>query len=189
MVDGRDCNDTVKIKAWLDSPTRSAFDFGFVDDGLYVSIMNRNRTMGAYVFSGSAIADFALRNSGTDRLFGTFDDLIYRLSDRAGYARQHYFAPIKHRSPVKPGNMPNSFQDLRLNWDLDLDRRLDAHTLIEFKGSRFDGMLPVPAAVPGPAAMWLFGSGLMGLAFMGRIAGRSARQRSGIAGPAEAGYV
>jgi len=164
MVDGADRNSTVTIGARLGSPDRATFDFGFMDASLYVPITSESCTKGTYTFPGNSNIDFALRNKGTDGLFGTADDLIYRQSDSANYAQEHYFSAVKPYKSRKSGNTQVYFRDLRLSWDLDHDGKPDARTLIEIRGGRYDGMLPVATAVPLPAAMWCFGSGLLGLA-------------------------
>jgi len=178
MVDGTDNNSSVSIRFWLSTPSRAAFDFGFMDDSAYVSITNQSRTQGQHSFLGGDSVDFALRNFGSDGLFGTSDDMLYRISDSAGYARQRYFAPINPSHASDPGVTQAYFQDLSLNWDLNLNGQFDAHTLIEFATSKYDGMMPstsagpvycpipneVPTPVPVPAALWLFGSGLIALA-------------------------
>lgn len=89
--------------------------------------------------------------------------LVYHLSDSANYALQTYFKPVKSSKSRNPTVTQVYFQDLRLSWDLDLDGKPDVHTLLEFKRGKYDGMMPAPAAVPLPAALWLFGSGLLGL--------------------------
>ncbi len=121
MVDGTDNNSNVSIRFWLSAPSRAAFDFGFMDDSAYVSITNESRTQGQYSFLGGNIVDFALRNFGSDGLFGTSDDMLYRISDSAGYAQQHYFASINPSNASSPGVTQTYFQDLSLNCDLNLN--------------------------------------------------------------------
>ena len=160
MVDGMDRHSNVSIRAWLDTPNRSAFDFGFIGNDSFLPITGKSRKKGDYTFADGSIVDFALRNKGSDGLFGTSDDLIYRLSDSAGYASQHYFAtidPAKSRHPVVTEPY---YQILSLNWDLNLDGLVDAHALLKIRGSKYDGMMPAPMAVSLPGASWLLGSGL-----------------------------
>lgn len=175
IVDGRDSDSSVSLRFWLSTPSRAAFDFGFMHNNAYVSMMGEYRTQGDYTFLGGSLVDFALRNYGSDRLFGTTDDFIYRLSDNAGYVRQHYFAPIDPSHSSHPAVTTNYFQNLGLSWDLDLDGYFNAHALLEFKGSPYDGMMssclsggpsPCPGEVtpvPVPGAIWLLGSGLIAL--------------------------
>lgn len=159
MVDGKDRHSNVSIRVRLDTPNRSAFDFGFIRNDNFLAITGKSRKPGDYTFAAGSIVDFALRNKGGDGLFGTSDDLIYRLSDSAGYASQHYFAaidPVKSRDPVTEPY----YQILSLNWDLNLDGLVDAHALLKIRGSKYDGMIPASMAVSLPGASWLLGSGL-----------------------------
>lgn len=163
MVDGKDRDTTVKIRAWFDSPAHASYDFGFMSGNAYVPITGKTHHIGAYTFAGGAPVDFALRNIGVDGLFGTLDDGIYRLSDTASYASQNYLARIDPASAQHPTAGNVYYRYLRLNWDLNRDGRPDAHILLEATASRYDGMSPAIAAVPQPAAVWLFASGLLGL--------------------------
>ena len=79
MVDGKDRDFNVSIRVWLDTPKRSAFDFGFISNDNFLSITGKSRKQGDYTFAGGSIVDFALRNKGSDGIFGTSDDRIYRL--------------------------------------------------------------------------------------------------------------
>ena len=160
MVDGKDRDSHVTIQVWLDTPKRSAFDFGFISNDNFLSITGKSRKKSDYTFTGGSIVDFALRNKGSDGLFGTSDDLIYRLSDSAGYASQHYFAaidPAKSRHPVVTEPY---YQKLSLGWDLNLDGLVDARVMLNIRGSKYDGMMPAPMTVSLPGASWLLGSGL-----------------------------
>lgn len=160
MVDGKDRHSNVSIRVRLDTPKRSAFYFGFIRNDSFLPITGKSRNKGDYTFAGGSSVDFALRGIGSDGLFGAADDLIYRLSDSAGYASQHYFsavAPAKSRHPVVTEPY---YQILSLNWDLNLDGLVDAHALLKIRGSQYDGMMPAPTAVSLPGASWLLGSGL-----------------------------
>lgn len=161
MIDGTDRNDSVRLRIRLAAPDRAAFDFGFMNDDTFVSITRRGR--GNYAFTGGALVDFTLRNWGADHHFGTADDLLYRLSDSADYARQDYFAPIPASRSRHPVVGDFYFHDLRLDWDLDRDGTTDVRAWIDTRGGKYDGMMPAPMAVPLPAAAWLLGSGLLGL--------------------------
>jgi hypothetical protein len=160
MVDGKDHDSNVSIRAWLDTPKRSAFDFGFISNGSFLPITGKSRNKGDYTFASGSIVDFALRNKGSDGLFGTTDDLLYRLSDSAGFASQHYFAavaPAKSRHPVVTEPY---YQNLSLDWDLNLDGLVDARVILKIRSNNYDGMMPGPMAVSLPGASWLLGSGL-----------------------------
>lgn len=174
MIDGKDRNSRVKIRVQLDAAEWCAYDFGFMDDGSYTSITGRAKPRGGYTFMGGSVVDFALRNYGADRLFGTPDDLIYRLSDGADYAREIFFRPVEPSLSKNPSLTQKYFRDLRLGWDLDLDGKSDVYSWLEIKRGEYDGMMPVPAAapVPVPGAVWFFGSGLLGLALVARRAER-----------------
>lgn len=164
MVDGKDPKADVNLRVWLDTPDRGAFDFGFMNNGVYTPFINKGFTQGKFSFSGGTIVDFALRNKGSDGLFGTQDDSIYRLSDGLGYVSQNYFGLVNPTNPHNAGVTQNYYQNLTLLWDLNLDGTPDAHTLLELTGSRFDGMMPSALAVPLPSAAWLLGSGILGFA-------------------------
>lgn len=176
MVDGKDRYSQVVIKAKLDSAEYRVFDFGFMNGDAYVPMTSKLRGFHAYTFAGNDRVDFALRNSGTDRLFGTSDDFIYRLSDNAKYAQQHYFLPAKS-SRTKAA--PSYFRALRLDWDIDLNGSPDAHAFLEIKRGKYDGMMPAPTSVPVLPAAWFLGSGILGLMLMTRRHGaRAWRERS-----------
>ena len=178
MVDGTDRNSKVTVSARLDAPRRSGFDFGFMSGGGFFSLTGKSRTQGSYTFTGGALVDFALRNRGLDGRFGTSDDLLYRLSDGAGYAVQHYFAPIDPAKSQNPVVTDIYFQNLNLNWDLNLDGTPDVRVRLRVKGSPYDGMAPAPLTVSILPASWLLGSGLTMLGMTGRRRYRARNQTS-----------
>ena len=168
MVDGKDRDTLVTIRIRLDLPKRSAFDFGFILNDSFIPITGPSRHNGSYTFAGDSLVDFALRNKGSDGLFGTADDTIYRLTDSAGYASQHFYvaiAPGRSRLPVVTEPY---YRNLSLDWDLNLDGRVDANVKMKIKGGNFDGMMPGPMPVSLPGASWLLGSGLVALGITAR---------------------
>jgi len=160
MVDGKDRDSNVSIRVWLDTPKRSALDFGFISNDNFLSITGKSRKKSNYTFTGGSIVDFALRSKGSDGLFGTSDDLIYRLSDSAGYASQHYFAAIDPAKSRHPAVTEPYYQKLSLGWDLNLDGLVDTRVMLKITSNKYDGMMPAPTAVSLPGASWLLGSGL-----------------------------
>ena len=159
MVDGSDSNVTVNITALDGTLPVATYDFGFVTGGGYNRITS---AIGSYTFAGGAMVDFALRDRGLDNTFGTGDDIIYSISNPADYANQWYYTPIaasNSRNPVVNGPY---YHTLALLWDLDrngvVDAGFDIGVSTPLTGT--DGVMPVPL----PAAVWLLGSGLLGLA-------------------------
>jgi hypothetical protein len=141
MIDGSDSNVTVNIAAIDGTFPLGQYDFGFL--------------------TGSS--DFALRDRGTDNLFGTGDDLIYGISNPADYANQIYSIPIDPSNSQNPVVSSTYYRSLILAWDLDLNGVTDAGFDIGVSTPLFtyDGV--APTVIPLPAAAWLFGSGLLGL--------------------------
>lgn len=164
MVDGADKNTDVRINIQLESLRRSSFDFGFVKDGSYIPIASHMRVHESYKFIAGDVVDFAIRNWGSDHVFGTTDDLVYRLSDSAGYARQYYFGLVGSAGSRDSKAAQSDYRELRIDWDVDRDGKADVETWIGVKRHGHDGITPAAAPVPVPSAMWLFGSGLLSLA-------------------------
>ncbi len=162
MVDGlMDSNVTVNISALDGTLPAAKYDFGFVTGSNYTRITSAT---GSYTFAGGAMVNFALRDRGSDNSFGTGDDMIYSLSNPADYADQWYYFPIDASNSQNPVVSNPYYHTLALLWDLDGNGVVDAgfdlgvSTLL----SGTDGVMPVPL----PAAVWLLGSGLLGLAGM-----------------------
>ena len=164
MIDGTDSNITVNITAIDGTLSLAAYDFGFVTGSSYTKITS---TSGSYIFNGGDIVNFALRNRGTDSIFGTTDDLIYDIANPLDYANQTYSLPIDpsfSRNPVVSGPY---YRSLLLTWDLNRNGIVDTgfNLVATTPLISYDGMTPVPL----PAAAWLLGSGLLSVgAFMRR---------------------
>ncbi len=158
MIDGKDSNVRVNITAVDGTLSFEAYDFGFLTGTGYTKITS---TIGSYIFNGGDIVDFALRNRGLDTIFGTADDLIYNMANPLDYANQTYLLPIDPSNSQNPVVTSPYYRSLLLTWDLNLDgvadTGFDLAAVTSLKS--FDGMAPVPL----PAAVWLFGSGLLGL--------------------------
>lgn len=141
---------------------RSAgYQFGYVDDGMFAPIINGNGTQGMLTFQDGALVDFALRNKGGDGIFGTMDDTLFRLGDASRFATQIYSDPLSGSSA--------NYRKLTLLWDINSDQMTDL--TVSLKSTRGAGMhfVASPASVPVPAALWLLGSGIVGLtAFLRR---------------------
>lgn len=158
MVDGTDKNVTVKVKVVDGTIPLGQYDFGFVTGGSYKKITS---TSGSYTFQGGDLVDFALRDRGSDKKFGTGDDVIYSISNLVDYADQWYYLPIDPSYSRHPVISSPYYHELVLAWDLNRDGILDtgfdiaASTPLSSK----DGVAPAPL----PDAAWLFGSGLLGL--------------------------
>jgi len=163
MIDGIDSNVTVNVTAIDGTLPLAAYDFGFVTGTSYTRITS---TFGSYVFNGGDVVNFALRNRGLDNTFGTGDDLIYSILDPADYANQTYLLAIAPSYSQNPVVSSPYYRSLLLTWDLDLNGLADTgfDLSVTTPLSSYDGMAPVPL----PAAAWLFGSGLLGLAAWAR---------------------
>lgn len=160
MIDGTDSNVTVNVTVVDSTQPLVAYDFGFVTGSGYTRITSGN---GSWVFNGGDIVDFALRSRGSDAMFGTGDDVIYSISNPLDYADQIYMGVIAASYSQNPVVSSDYYKTLKVQWDLNQDGTPDtgfALAVSTSPGSK-DGMAPAP--VPLPAAMWLFGSGLLGL--------------------------
>ena len=162
MIDGKDKDTDVDIRVWGGKKLfAGSYDFGFMEGSVYTPLQSSWHTPGDFDFAGGTVVDFALRNKGADGIFGTSDDSYFRLSDAGNYADQIYFGPINPAQSRNPVTGETYYRKLVLAWDLDHDGKMDFSVVLKTKKS-FDGMAPAP--VPVPAAMWLFGSGLIAMA-------------------------
>lgn len=165
MVDGTDSNVTVNISAIDVTAPVSRYDFGFVTGSAYTRITG---TTGSYTFMGGDIVNFALRDRGTDNTFGTSDDLVYSIADPLDYANQTYAVQIPASSSQNPVVSAPYYRSLVITWDLDRNGNADTgfDLAVTTPLRTNDGF--APAAVPLPAAVWLFSAGLMGLGAISR---------------------
>lgn len=163
MVDGQDSNVTVNIAALDGTFPIGRYDFGFVAGSSYNRITS---TIGSYTFAGGTVVDFALRDQGSDNTFGTGDDVVYSISNPADYADQWYYTPIAASNSRNPVVNNPYYHTLALLWDLDRNGVVDAGFDIGVSTPLFgtDGVAPIPL----PAAVWLLGSGLLGLVLVRR---------------------
>lgn len=158
MVDGTDANVTVDVTSIDGTLPLTEYDFGFVTGSSYTKITS---LAGKWIFNGGDIVDFALRNRGSDNIFGTGDDVVYSISDPLDYANQTYLLAIAPSNSQNPVVSSPYYRSLLLTWDLDLNGVADTGFDLSVTTPllSYDGMTPVPL----PAAVWLFGSGLLGL--------------------------
>jgi hypothetical protein len=164
MVDGKDPNTSVKFEITT-YRNGSGLDFGFMMGDTFSSLYSGWRQKKNLVFTGGTTVDFAVRNKGVDRQFGTSDDQIFRLSDPAHYANQYYSGAISPGKSVTPQQAETYYRDLTMLWDLDHDGIRELKITLHTRNA-YDGMHFVASAtpVPLPAAVWLLGTGLAGLA-------------------------
>jgi hypothetical protein len=181
MVDGKDPNASVTFGitggihrlglkfGFMRRDTLRALDFGFMRGDTFRSLDSGWRQKKKPIFTGGTMVDFAVRNRGADKRFGTSDDRIFRLSDPAHYANQYYSGAISPWKSSDPEQAETYYRNLTMFWDLDhngiTDLRITLHTR-----NAHDGMYFVASAtpVPLPAAAWLLGTGLAGLAALAR---------------------
>lgn len=169
MIDGTDQNGSVTLrydvvgknskgagngKSGKNNKHKSDYLFGYYDAGEFSPLSGKKGTV---EFASGSGVDFAIAGKGSDGLFGTSDDVYYRLSDAADYADLFFRRPAGNGKSHTPDN---SFGKLMIVWDTDFDGKADFRVHLR-AGSHYDGM--AVAAVPIPAAGLLFASGLVGL--------------------------
>ena len=171
MVDGKDKDMGVDIHIRGGRKLfAQGFDFGFMEESVYTPLQSSWCATGNYQFAGGSTVDFTLRSKGADGIFGSADDDYFRLSDAADFADQFYFGPIDSARSRNPNTNETYYRKLVLVWDLDHDGSRDFSVTLK-AGKSSGGMMPSGISstpVPVPAAAWLFGSGLMGLAAVAR---------------------
>lgn len=168
IVDGKDSNTTEKTFNFDLTLPLNQYDFGFVDasSGFTPFVMNNSGWVnggwfffGTYTFQGEDLVNFALKDRSTS--------LIYAIADPLDYADQLYFDAIDPSFSRNPEVTFPYYNKLVLEWDLNRDGFVlgqDAGLTVTKASSHYDGLAPMPAVVPIPATVLLFGSGLMGIA-------------------------
>lgn len=161
MIDGSDPNVTVNIGVGDGTLPLGRYDFGFVSGSAYTMITS---TVASYTFAGGAVVDFALRD--------TWTNTIYSISNPTNYATQLYLGTIAASNSQNPVVTSDYYRSLTLVWDLNKDGVADTGFDIAISTPLLstDGVAPVPV----PAAIWLLGSGMVGLAGLGARRRKSA---------------
>jgi hypothetical protein len=168
MVDGKDPNASVGLEI-TSRKHGSGLDFGFMMGDTFSSFSGGRHQKENLVFTGGTTVDFAVRYKGADKRFGTSDDQILRLSDPSHYANQYYSGAISPWKSVNPKQTEAYYRNLTMLWDLNHDGITDLKITLHTRNT-YDGMHFVASAtpVPLPAAAWLLGTGLAGLAALAR---------------------
>lgn len=160
MVDGKDHDSQVRLDIRVRANS-AGLDFGFMSGDSFSSLLGDCCRKTDAAFAGGVMVDFAVRSQGGE-------NQIFRLSDLADYADQYYSGWIKPSNSRNPGVLDPYYSSLLMIWDLDHDGITDLRVTLNSR-QPLDGLQFVPAApVPLPAAAWLFGSGLVGLAALAR---------------------
>lgn len=97
---------------------------------------------------------------GLSALRSNSSGLIYSITDPVDYADQLYLASIDPSNSVNPPVSFTYYNNLLLEWDLDLNGVTDVGYTLTTANDPFDGLAPAP--VPLPASFLLFRSGLAG---------------------------
>lgn len=159
MATGEDQNTLVALQVSGLWPRSLGYQFGYVGNSVFSTIINGNGTKQNLSFQAGTSVNFAVRNKGDDGMFGTTDDVLFKLTDATGYTTQLYSNPLKGSNTGNPAD----YSKLTLQWDFNGDAVNDLTVFL--KASTCDGLhfAASPTPVPVPAALWLLGSGFAGL--------------------------
>lgn len=165
IVDGIDSNTTEKTFNFDLTLPLNQYDFGFVGASGFTPFAMTSggwvngvwSFFGTYTFQGGDLVNFALQDRTTSSVYGIADPL--------DYADQLYDDPIDPSYSRNPVVTFPYYNKLVLEWDLDgngFNIFNDAGLTVTKASNNYDGMVAMPV-VPLPAAVLLFGTGLMGM--------------------------
>lgn len=170
IVDGTDSGDNVPTFNLDFTIPLSGYDFGFMDGSTFTGIamqpIGPDSFFGTYSFMGGSLVNFALRDITTNT--------VYTIMDPSLYAVQIYTGPIDSSHAVNPPVTSDYYRTLTLAWDLTgwdinaygFDPSNCPTLTITYALNPYDGVAP---AVPLPASVVLFATGLFGLAGWRRL--------------------
>jgi len=158
MIDGTGDSDTSVTTVSINNTT--GYDFGYLLNGNFSQILAAIEISCLYNFAGGEVYDFAIRSGGT----------IYSLGSEGSvnHAELDFSVDRDQSLSETPEVTYDYWGQVGISWfDGDLhnpsSNSLGNTSIVALNN---DGM--APAASPEPATMLLFGSGLLGLAGLGR---------------------
>ena len=154
IVDGDDDGTTVTL-AVLDGT--SAFDFGYLYSGSFIPL-------GSGLFDGGDIIDFAIRDISNQNIYSLGTD-----ASGNNYCRLDFSGEIDASYSANPVVSHSYWSAVNMHWGI--PTAIPGHdedigfSLAMAVSNSHDGLA---AAVPEPATLLLLGTGLVGLAGLGR---------------------
>jgi len=170
IVDGIDTDTTVTVGIMHNTRTQG-FDFGYLSSGSFTTLLTVAQAYGEVTFTGGDVVNFAVKDIPSGNVFALGEDALgnnYCTLDFSG-------GPIDANHSQHPVVSSGYWNNVTLQWGVPTPllvqgdgRQQPGFDLIaEAQGSQYDGLAPAPAS-PEPSTMLLFGSGLLGLAGLGR---------------------